>query len=67
MRRRADGKTHFNRVVATVDDEGRRHVRSAGGQGSHQLTAMANADALAVVPDGSGIDAGGLVDVLVLD
>jgi molybdopterin molybdotransferase len=67
MRRRTDGKTHFNRVVATVDDEGRRHVRSAGGQGSHQLTAMAHADALAVVPDGSGIDAGGLVDVLVLD
>jgi molybdenum cofactor synthesis domain-containing protein len=67
MRRRADGKTHFNRVVASVGADGRHHVRSAGGQGSHQLTAMANADALAVLHDGPGVDTGGLVDVLLLD
>ena len=39
-------------------------VRSAGGQGSHQLTAMAGADALAVLPDGDGVRRGGRRDVL---
>jgi len=39
---------------------------SAGGQGSHQLSAMAAADALAVLPDGDGVADGGPVEVLVL-
>jgi molybdopterin biosynthesis enzyme len=67
LRRHPDGKIHFNRVAATMGDDGRYHVRSAGGQGSHQLLAMANADALAVLPDGDGVDASGEVDVLLLD
>jgi molybdenum cofactor synthesis domain-containing protein len=67
FRRRADGKIHFDRVVAAIGADGRYHVRSAGGQGSHQLLAMAHADALAVVPDGAGVEAGGDVDVLLLD
>ena len=54
-------------VVAAVGDDGRVHVRSAGGQGSHQLLAMANANALAVLPDGNGLAAGEAVDVLVLE
>ena len=33
-----DGKIHFVRVVAKVGDDGRLEVRSAGGQGSHQLS-----------------------------
>jgi molybdopterin molybdotransferase len=41
-------------------------VRSAGGQGSHQLAAMAAADALAVLPDGDGVAAGDEVEVLLL-
>ena len=45
-----DGKTHFLRVEGRIDDTGRWHVRRAGGQGSHQLTAMARADALAWHP-----------------
>jgi molybdopterin molybdotransferase len=65
--RRPDGKIHFDRVNATMGADGRYHVRSAGGQGSHQLLAMANAGALAVVPDGDGIAPGGDVDVLLLD
>jgi molybdopterin molybdotransferase len=65
--RRPDGKIHFDRVNATMGVDGRYHVRSAGGQGSHQLLAMANAGALAVVPDGDGIAPGGDVDVLLLD
>ncbi len=64
--RRADGKTHFMRVLATPRDGG-VEVRSAGGQGSHMLWAMAKANALAVVPDGDGVRAGAPVDVLLLD
>ena len=63
--RHPDGKVHFARVrVATVD--GRFRAASAGGQGSHQLTAMAAADGLAVLPDGDGVPDGGEVDVLLL-
>jgi molybdopterin biosynthesis enzyme len=54
------------RVVTAWGDDGRCRVRSAGGQGSHQLSAMAVADALAVLPDGDGVGAGDEVDVLLL-
>jgi molybdopterin molybdotransferase len=64
--RRPDGKTHFARVLCSYDD-GRYHARSAGGQGSHQLAAMATSDGLAVLPDGDGAAVGDLVDVLLLD
>jgi molybdenum cofactor synthesis domain-containing protein len=66
FRRSADGKLHLNRVVASADDRGRWTVRSAGGQGSHQLTAMAAANALALVPDGTGVEPGGEVRTLLL-
>ena len=39
-------------------------MRSAGGQGSHQLRAMAGANALAVLADGDGVGAGDDVEVL---
>ncbi len=54
--RRPDGKTHFARVRIDRVDSGFA-ISSAGGQGSHQLTAMAGADALAVLPDGDGVGA----------
>ena len=41
-------------------------VRSAGGQGSHQLATLAASDALAILPDGPGVPAGGTVRVLLL-
>jgi molybdenum cofactor synthesis domain-containing protein len=66
LTRRPDGKVHFARVVARVDADGRHHVRSAGGQGSHQLSALVGANALAVLPDGEGVEDGGTVDVLLL-
>ncbi|MGD9796984.1 MAG: molybdopterin molybdenumtransferase MoeA, partial [Acidimicrobiia bacterium] len=66
FRRSPDGKTHFDRVIATMADDGTWTVRSAGGQGSHQLTAMAAANALAVVPDGNGVEPGGRVWALLL-
>jgi molybdenum cofactor synthesis domain-containing protein len=65
LRRHPDGKTHFQRVTVQYRD-GAYRARSAGGQGSHQLTAMAAAGALAVLPDGDGVPAGGTTEVLLL-
>jgi molybdenum cofactor synthesis domain-containing protein len=66
LARSADGKVHFARVVVGIGDDGRLEARSAGGQGSHQLSAMASANGLAVLPDGDGVPPGGSVDVLLL-
>ncbi|MFN8052511.1 MAG: gephyrin-like molybdotransferase Glp [Acidimicrobiales bacterium] len=65
--RRPDGKTHFARVIVTIDADGRQVARSAGGQGSHHLAAMALANGLAVLPDGDGVPPGGTLAVLLLD
>jgi molybdenum cofactor synthesis domain-containing protein len=68
LRRSPDGKLHLLRVVAAPEGGGGRLVvRSAGGQGSHLLRAMAAANALALVPDGPGVRAGERVGVLLLD
>ena len=66
LRRQPDGKLHLVRVVATTDDDGRLHVRPSGGQGSHLLRAMALANALALLPEGEGVEAGGTVKVMLL-
>jgi molybdenum cofactor synthesis domain-containing protein len=67
LARRRDGKLHFVRVVARVDAEGILWVRPSGGQGSHQLHSLAEANALAVLPDGEGVDAGQRVRILLVD
>jgi len=64
LHRKVDGKVHYMRVFAELRDDGRLHVRDAGPQGSHQLAATALANALAVVPDGTGVAAGDDVDVI---
>jgi len=65
--RRPDGKVHLDRVAVRYDEsDGTYHVRSAGRQGSHHLTAMAAADALAILPDGETVPAGDLVRVMLL-
>ncbi len=59
---KSQGRRGFLRVVAEReddgrpirDDHGRVHLRLAGGQGSHVLSALVNADALAVVPEEFG-------------
>ncbi len=66
LRRKPDGKVHFTRVHAHFGDDGRVHVTQRGPQGSHQLAATAAANALAEVPDGAGVDAGGEVVVRLL-
>ena len=65
LRRHPDGKTHFARVNVRWE-EGTPMIRSAGGQGSHQLAAMAAADALAILPDGDGVDTDELSLILLL-
>jgi len=67
LRRRPDGKAHFVRVRVTQDDELQFVASSAGGQGSHQMSAMAAANGLALLPDGVGVAAGSPVDVMLLD
>ncbi len=62
--RRRDGKLHLLRVVAAMGADGRVIVRSAGKQGSHQLAALAAANALALVPDGDGVTTGSEVQIL---
>jgi molybdopterin molybdotransferase len=66
--RKPDGKIHFVRVRCRWDPSGPGYrVRSAGGQGSHQLSAMAAANALAILPDGDTVATGDRVEVLLLD
>lgn len=62
-----DGKTHFVRVLGERDQNGLMRVRNAGGQGSHQLTVMARADALAVLGDGAVVEAGEPIEILPLE
>jgi molybdenum cofactor synthesis domain-containing protein len=65
LTRRPDGRVHFARVVVS-HRQGLYRVSSSGGQGSHQLSAMAAADGLAVLPDGDGPADGDTVEVLLL-
>lgn len=67
MLRRPDGKTHFARVHARMGDDGRYSASFSGGQGSHQLSAMAAANALAVIADGEGVAEGEPVELILLD
>ena len=58
------GKDVFVRVTTNRDGDGRWHARSSGGQSSNVLSALAFADALAVVPVGVGrVEPGGTVDL----
>ncbi len=66
FQRGVDGKVHFARVNGEFGDDGRYHVRPVSAQGSHQLSATASADAMAVIPDGEGLPAGADVAVLLL-
>ena len=66
MRRGRDGKLHLNRV-RTRREDGRLVAESTGVQASNVLSAMALANALALVPDGEGVAAGDPVEVMLLD
>src|SRR5262249_13900813 len=62
--RRPDGRIHLVRVVAEAGPGGTLAVRSSGGQGSHQMGAMARADGLVGLPDGDGAAAGDPVELM---
>lgn len=66
FRRTPDGRLHLLCVVASPGSDGRWHVRSSGGQGSHMLRTMAVANALAIVEDGEGVEEGASVQVMLL-
>ena len=66
LRRRPDGKLHLARAVARWGSDGRVHVRPLAGQASHHLHAMAEANALCLVGDGDGLEAGSDVTTLLL-
>ncbi|HVM67468.1 MAG TPA: gephyrin-like molybdotransferase Glp [Acidimicrobiales bacterium] len=66
LTRRPDGKLHLARVRARWGADGRVHVLPLSGQASHHLHAMAEANALALVPDGDGAAAGADVRAVLL-
>ena len=61
FRRRFDGKVHFVRAFLTQEKH-QALINPVGKQGSHQLSGMAAADTLAVVPDGEGIAKGSSIE-----
>lgn len=63
--RRPDGRTAYLRVACRWDGS-RLRAEAVGRQGSHQLSATAGANGLAVLPDGPGVAAGDDVDVILL-
>jgi len=65
LKRRKDGKVHFARVTLARKEDS-YEVSLLEGQGSHQLAAMANAQGLAVLPNGEGLEIGDFVDVMQL-
>jgi molybdenum cofactor synthesis domain-containing protein len=65
LERRPDGRTAYLRVVARWVD-GRLHATPVVGQGSHQLASAADANALAVLPDGDGVAEGRSVELVLL-
>jgi molybdenum cofactor synthesis domain-containing protein len=67
IRHHDDGKLHLLRAQVTLDRDGTWRVRTNVGQESHQLHSMAEANALALLPDGTGARAGEPIDVLLID
>lgn len=65
--RGARDRVAFVRVTSRFGDDGRLRVVSSGGQASHQLYSMAQADALAVTPFGVDVAPGDTIQVLRLD
>ena len=65
--RRRDGKLNLVHVNARFDRDGRLHVKSTCRLGSHLLSAIADANAIALVADGDGLVPGQDVDAMIID
>ena len=67
LSRRRDGKLYLVHVDARLEGDGRFHVKDVRRQGSHLLNAITEANAIAFVPDGDGLDAGQEVTAMIID
>ncbi|HVB70899.1 MAG TPA: gephyrin-like molybdotransferase Glp [Acidimicrobiales bacterium] len=65
--RHRDGKLHLVHVGGVFHDDGRLHIERAAREGSHLLSAIAGANAIALVPDGEGLAPGDEVRTILLD
>jgi molybdenum cofactor synthesis domain-containing protein len=65
--RRRDGKLNLVHVSAGFASDGRLHVRRVSRLGSHLLHAVADANAIALVPDGDGLSAGEEVKAMIIN
>ena len=61
FRRRVDGKTHFVRSFLH-EEKGATLLSPIGKQGSHQLSGMAEANTLSIIPDGDGVPKGNPIE-----
>lgn len=66
MRRAPDGRLHALRARVSCSSKGQLLVRVPPGQGSHQLREAAEANAIALLPDGHGTAIGQPVEVVLL-
>jgi molybdopterin molybdotransferase len=66
IKRSPDGKIHFLRSTVKFDQNGKLQCQLNDGQSSHMLNSLARSNALAVVPDGMGVEKKGLVEVMLL-
>jgi len=64
--RRRDGKLHLVHVVVRIHEDGRAHIESVRRQGSHLVSAIAGANAIAMVPDGDDLDIGETLRTIIL-
>jgi molybdopterin molybdotransferase len=67
LHRKRDGKVHFVLAKLARGGDGGLEVGSAGGHEAHRLRALADTDALVVLPDGEGVKAGGAVEIILLE
>jgi molybdopterin molybdotransferase len=67
LHRAVDGKLHLLRAFVHLEDPASWRVKTTGGQESHQLHSMSEANSLILLPDGLGVSAGEQVHVLVID
>ena len=67
LSRSRDGKLNLAHVIVRLEHDGRLHVKSVSRLGSHLLNAIADANAIAMVPDGEGLDTGQDVTAMIID
>ncbi len=67
MPRRPDGKLNLVHVKARLEGDGRFHVTDVCRLGSHLLNAITEANAIALIPDGDGLEPGQEVRAMIID